>query len=158
MPTEIFFVAGQRSGRPIPPSQVAGCEGPRAEARGTLTWTWRDKHARTRRRTVRLRDRGRRSVLSIALVVFHPLLLGSLGWTFDIRGIINLTPHLTPMPMESGGCCNIKRTATGDFAEQKQRAASSGHRPVALLICGLWVRFPPGSPLFHQYLQTAPSS
>jgi hypothetical protein len=38
------------------------------------------------------------------------------------------------------------------------RISAAFCRPDGLLICGLWVRFPPGSPLFHQHSLTAPSS
>ena len=50
--------------------------------------------------------------------------------------------------MDWGECGGKQRTRTRDCPDQKERAASSGHRPVELLICGLWVRFPPGSPAF----------
>src|SRR6478672_4677888 len=52
-----------------------------------------------------------------------------------------LTPRLTPTRVDSGGFYGTGRRQIGEFPKENERAASSGHRPVELLICGLGVRF-----------------
>jgi hypothetical protein len=82
-------------------------------------------------------------------------LTGTPGWPHHAR---NLTPLLTPARADWGRTGGRGGRRFDDFPQQTERTASSGHGPVALLICGLRVRFPPGSPSFHQHSRTAPSS
>jgi hypothetical protein len=47
--------------------------------------------------------------------------------------------------VETGGRIDSE---ISEIARQQYRTDKGGRSPAVLLICGLWVRFPPGSPVF----------